>query len=93
MCEEIYEGIGKDSHTEIKVLKSEKYDEIVLLKDIPFYSMCEHHLLPFSGVAHVAYIPQGTGSPASASWRGLLNWRPSGYKSRSGSPRISRNPS
>ena len=59
MCEEIYAGIGQDSHTEIKVLKSEKYDEIVLIKDIPFYSMCEHHLLPFSGVAHVAYIPQG----------------------------------
>jgi len=59
MCEEIYAGIGLDSYTEIKVLKSEKYDEIVLLKDIPFYSMCEHHLLPFSGVAHVAYIPQG----------------------------------
>ncbi|MGQ3686147.1 MAG: GTP cyclohydrolase I FolE [Candidatus Loosdrechtia sp.] len=59
MCGEIFAGIGKDSHSEIKVLKSEKYDEIVLLKDIPFYSMCEHHLLPFSGVAHVAYIPQG----------------------------------
>ncbi|MCF6158242.1 MAG: GTP cyclohydrolase I FolE [wastewater metagenome] len=59
MCEEIFAGIGKDSYTEIKVLKSEKYDEIVLLKDIPFYSICEHHLLPFSGVAHVAYIPQG----------------------------------
>ena len=36
MCEEIYAGIGQDSHTEIKVLKSEKYDEIVLIKDIPF---------------------------------------------------------
>ena len=59
MCEEIFAGIGQDSQSVIKVLKSEKYDEIVLLKDIPFYSMCEHHLLPFSGVAHVAYIPQG----------------------------------
>lgn len=59
MCEEIFVGIGQDSHSVIKVLKSEKYDEIVLLKDIPFYSMCEHHLLPFSGVSHVAYIPQG----------------------------------
>lgn len=59
MCEEIFAGIGQDSSLEIKVLKSEKYDEIVLLKDIPFYSMCEHHLLPFSGVAHVAYVPQG----------------------------------
>lgn len=59
MCEEIFAGIGQESHSVIKVLKSENYDEIVLLKDIPFYSMCEHHLLPFSGVAHVAYIPQG----------------------------------
>ncbi|MDR4507835.1 MAG: GTP cyclohydrolase I FolE [Candidatus Brocadiaceae bacterium] len=59
MCEEIFAGIGKDSHKIIKVLSSEKYDEIVLLKDIPFYSICEHHLLPFSGVAHVAYIPDG----------------------------------
>jgi GTP cyclohydrolase I len=59
MCEEIFAGVGMDSYAEIKVLKSEKYDEIVLLKDIPFYSVCEHHLLPFSGVAHVAYIPHG----------------------------------
>ncbi|HHT9131876.1 MAG TPA: GTP cyclohydrolase I FolE [Candidatus Tripitaka californicus] len=59
MCEEIYSGIGKDAKQEIKVLKSEDHDEIVLLKDIPFYSVCEHHLLPFIGVAHVAYIPHG----------------------------------
>ncbi|HLA37825.1 MAG TPA: GTP cyclohydrolase I, partial [Candidatus Brocadiales bacterium] len=57
MCEEIYSGIGKDAKQEIKVLKSEDHDEIVLLKDIPFYSVCEHHLLQFIGVAHVAYIP------------------------------------
>ena len=60
MCEEIYAGIGKDSSEQIKVLKSQDHDEIVLLKDIPFYSVCEHHLLPFIGVAHVAYIPQGS---------------------------------
>ncbi|HHT9126185.1 MAG TPA: GTP cyclohydrolase I FolE [Candidatus Brocadiia bacterium] len=60
MCEEIYAGIGKDASEQIKVLKSQDHDEIVLLKDIPFYSVCEHHLLPFIGVAHVAYIPQGS---------------------------------
>lgn len=60
MCEEIYAGIGQDSSEQIKVLTSQNHDEIVLLKDIPFYSVCEHHLLPFIGVAHVAYIPQGS---------------------------------
>ena len=40
-------------------MKDEEYDELVLIRDIPFTSMCEHHLLPFSGVAHVAYLPNG----------------------------------
>ena len=60
MCEEIFAGIGADSASVIKALHSENYDEIVLIKDIPFYSMCEHHLLPFTGKAHVAYIPDGS---------------------------------
>lgn len=56
---EVLEGIGKDPAQELEVLLSENHDEIVLLKDIPIYSICEHHLLPFIGKAHVAYIPQG----------------------------------
>jgi len=57
MCEEIYAGIGTDSASIIKVLEGENHDEIVLIRDIPFYSICEHHILPFIGRAHVAYVP------------------------------------
>lgn len=57
MYEEILSGIGKDASKEIKIQHAE-YDEIVLLRDIPLYSICEHHLIPFIGKAHVAYIPK-----------------------------------
>lgn len=57
MYEEILKGIGEDPRGELEILLSEGHDEIVLLKDIPLYSVCEHHLLPFIGRAHVAYIP------------------------------------
>lgn len=57
MYEEILSGIGKDAAREIKIQHAE-YDEIVLIKDIPLYSVCEHHLIPFIGKAHVAYIPK-----------------------------------
>jgi len=58
MYEEILSGIKKDPGKELEVLLSEDHDEIVLLKNIPLYSVCEHHLLPFIGKAHVAYVPQ-----------------------------------
>ena len=58
MCEEIFGGIGVDPGKEIKVLQEIGHDEIVLLRDLPFYSTCEHHVLPFIGLAHVAYIPE-----------------------------------
>ena len=58
MYEEIFAGIGKDAGKELHVVYNEEHDEMVVLKDIPFYSMCEHHLLPFTGRAHVAYIPE-----------------------------------
>ncbi|NQU19310.1 GTP cyclohydrolase I FolE [bacterium] len=58
MYEEIFSGIKQDAKKELEVILDQKHDEIVLLKDIPLYSVCEHHLLPFIGRAHVAYIPK-----------------------------------
>jgi len=58
MYEEILDGQDKDPAKVMTVLQGESYDEIVLVRDIPFYSLCEHHLLPFHGHAHVAYIPE-----------------------------------
>lgn len=57
MCEEIFAGLNKDPRDVIKVFNEEGHEEIVMVKDIPLYSICEHHLLPFVGVAHVVYIP------------------------------------
>ncbi len=59
MYEEIFSGIKTDPKRELEVLLGEKHNEIVLLKGIPLYSMCEHHLLPFLGKVNIAYIPKG----------------------------------
>ncbi|HET6514440.1 MAG TPA: GTP cyclohydrolase I FolE [Thermodesulfovibrionales bacterium] len=59
MFTEIFSGLGESPQDLLTPMEGEKHDEMVLLKDIPFYSMCEHHLLPFSGSAHIAYIPEG----------------------------------
>jgi GTP cyclohydrolase I len=59
MYEEIFAGLKFDPEKELEVILDQKHEEIVLLKDIPLYSVCEHHLLPFIGRAHVAYIPKG----------------------------------
>lgn len=58
MFEEIFSGIKKDPKKELEVILGEKHNEIVLIKDIPLYSVCEHHMLPFIGKAHIAYIPK-----------------------------------
>ncbi|HTY44384.1 MAG TPA: GTP cyclohydrolase I FolE [Patescibacteria group bacterium] len=58
MYEEIFAGIRQSPEKELEVILDQKHDEIILLKGIPLYSMCEHHLLPFVGRAHVAYIPK-----------------------------------
>lgn len=59
MYAEVFQGLRENAADHTRVCFSEKYDEIVLVKDIPFYSICEHHLLPFMGQVHVAYIPNG----------------------------------
>lgn len=59
MYQQLLAGMQEDPQDHLKTVFSEKYDEIVLLRDIPFNSLCEHHLLPFIGKAHVAYLPDG----------------------------------
>jgi GTP cyclohydrolase I len=59
MYAELFGGMNEDAGRYLKVHFDEQYDEMVILRDIPFYSVCEHHLLPFIGRAHVAYLPDG----------------------------------
>jgi GTP cyclohydrolase I len=59
MYAELLAGMHEDPKQHLRSVFTEDYDEIVLLRDIPFYSICEHHLMPFIGSAHVAYLPSG----------------------------------
>ena len=79
MFEEIFAGIGQDPEKELEVILDQKHHEIVLLKGIPLYSICEHHLLPFIGKAHIAYIPKAgrvTGLSKLARVVDILSRRP-----------------
>lgn len=59
MYAELFSGLREDPRVHLRRFFAEKYDEMVLVRDISFNSMCEHHLMPFTGVAHVGYIPNG----------------------------------
>ena len=61
MYAELFEGLERDPVAELDVLFDAGHDEMIMIRDMPLYSMCEHHLLPFIGVAHVAYIPNTEG--------------------------------
>jgi GTP cyclohydrolase I len=59
MYREVFAGLRQDPSEHLRTAFTEQYDELVVLRDITFHSMCEHHLLPFEGVAHIAYLPDG----------------------------------
>jgi len=59
MYAEMFSGLHQDPRAHLRKAFTEKYDEIVLVRDISFTSMCEHHLLPFTGRAHIGYLPDG----------------------------------
>ena len=61
MYEELFSGVGEDPVEQLDVIFEEGHDEMVMVRDIPLYSYCEHHLIPFVGKAHVAYIPNKSG--------------------------------
>jgi len=79
MYEEIFSGLKEDPQKELEVILDQKHNEIILLKGIPLQSICEHHLLPFIGKAHIAYIPKNgrvTGLSKLARLVDILSRRP-----------------
>ena len=61
MYEEILAGIGRDASQIVTVVEGADFDEMIMVRDIPLTSLCEHHMIPFNGRAHVAYVPNKSG--------------------------------
>src|SRR5213593_1310388 len=61
MYEEIFAGYGHDASEVVTVIPGAGHDEMIMVRDIPLYGMCEHHVIPFAGKAHVAYVPNRDG--------------------------------
>ncbi len=61
MYTEIFAGVGNEPEPIVTVVEGANHDEMIMVKDIPLYGVCEHHILPFVGKAHVAYIPNKDG--------------------------------
>src|SRR5207245_10768246 len=61
MYEELFAGVGADPLEVVTVIPGAGHDEMIMVRDIPLYGMCEHHMIPFVGQAHVAYVPNRDG--------------------------------
>src|SRR6058998_2786155 len=61
MYEEIFAGVGADASQIVTVVEGADFDEMIMVRDIPLTSLCEHHMIPFNGRAHVAYVPNHDG--------------------------------
>ena len=83
MYAELFSGLHDDPRQHLRKFFTEKYDEVVLVRDISFNSMCEHHMLPFMGMAHIGYLPNGR-VLGLRSWPGWSKWSPAGRRCRSG---------